>query len=103
MCCHPVSRRASPNSWWIPYEQSLVESGPTAACPLEKVGAIGGEMQQLQGGYASVEGYHYALPPCTSGGCEEQELHKLKAALEHTPVSVCVNCLLYTSPSPRDS
>jgi C1A family cysteine protease len=79
------------NSFFIPYEQSLTESTPTAACPTAKVAAISGELEQLQGGYASVSGYHYATAPCTAGACEKQDLAKLQAALEHTPVSVCVN------------
>ncbi len=79
------------NAFWIPYEQSLVASTPTAACPASKVSAIAGNDERLQGGYATVEGYHYATPPCTSGACKHQDLGKLKSALEHTPVSVCVN------------
>jgi C1A family cysteine protease len=79
------------NAFYIPYEQSLVENTPTAACPTAKVESIGGEMEQLQGGYAQIKGYHYATPPCTSGECASQDLEKLKKALEHTPVSVCVN------------
>merc|ERR1711879_780624 len=38
-----------------------------------------------------VTGYSYATPPCTSGSCENQDLAKLQAALEETPLSVCVN------------
>jgi len=79
------------NAFFIPYEQSLVEQTPTAACPASKVNAIAGMDEQLQGGYATVEGYHYATPPCTSGACANQDLDKFKNALEHTPVSVCVN------------
>merc|ERR1712167_283924 len=36
-------------------------------------------------------GYSYATPACTSGACASQDLDKLKAALEETPVSICVN------------
>jgi hypothetical protein len=79
------------NAFFIPYGQSLVETSATLSCPTEKVAAINGPMEQLQGSYATVEGYHYATPPCTSGGCTNQDLAKLKSALEHTPVSVCVN------------
>ena len=42
------------------HAQSLVEQTPTAACPTAKVESIGGEMEQLQGGYAQVKGYHCA-------------------------------------------
>merc|ERR1711908_101243 len=45
----------------------------------------------LSGGFASVKGYSYATPPCTSGACANQDLKKLAAALEETPVSICVN------------
>ena len=79
------------NAFYIPYGQSLTETSATLACPTEKVEAIAGPMEQLSGGYATVTGYHYATAPCTSGGCEKQDLNKLKKALEHTPVSVCVN------------
>ena len=80
------------NSFYIPYQQSLTESTATLACPQQLVDQINGPMQQLSGAFATVEGYHYAVPPCTgSSGCENQDLAKLQAALEHTPVSICVN------------
>jgi len=61
------------------------------ACPTAKVAQIDGEFKQLSGNYATVSGYHYAVKPCTSGACESQNLDALAAALEKTPVSVCVN------------
>ena len=79
------------NSFYIPYEQSLTESEATLACPTAKVDSIGGELAQLQGAYAQIEGYHYATAPCTAGACDKQDLEKLAAALEKSPVSVCVN------------
>jgi len=79
------------NSFYIPYEQSLTEETATMACPTEKVANITGEYQMLQGAYAKVTGYHYATTPCTSGACGKQDLQGLAAALEATPVSVCVN------------
>jgi len=79
------------NGFFIPYEQSLTVSDATAACPTAKVEAITGELKQLQGGYAEVSGYSYATPPCTAGACATQDLTKFAAALEKTPVSVCVN------------
>jgi len=79
------------NSFYIPYEQSLTESTPTMACPTSKVNAINGPLEQLSGGYATVVGYHYAVAPCTSGPCTSQNLGNLAAALETTPISVCVN------------
>ena len=79
------------NSFYIPYEQSLTESDATAACPTAKVNQITGAMEQLSGGYAQLTGYKYATPACTSGACDNQDLDKLAAALENTPVSVCVN------------
>merc|ERR1712147_615647 len=33
----------------------------------------------------------YAVKPCTSGSCADQDLKGFAAALEETPVSVCVN------------
>ena len=80
------------NSFFIPYEQSLTEQTATAACPTTKVQAITGELEQLQGGYAQVTGYSYAVPPCT-GTCSgaSQDLAKFAQALETTPLSVCVN------------
>merc|ERR1711998_33066 len=62
------------NSFYIPYEQSLTESTATKACPTSKVDALDGQMQVLQGGFAQVSGYHYAVPPCTTGTCEKQDL-----------------------------
>merc|ERR1712190_230415 len=79
------------NGFYIPYEQSLTETQNTKACPNAKVEQIGGEYQQLSGSYAQVSGYSYATPPCTEGSCANQNLKKLAAALEKTPVSVCVN------------
>jgi len=79
------------NSFFIPYEQSLTTTEATKACPTAKVNAINGEMKQLQGGYAQVTGYSYAMPPCTSGACENQDLKAFAAALEKSPLSVCVN------------
>jgi hypothetical protein len=79
------------NGFFIPYEQSLTESDNTKACPTSKVDAITGELEQLQGGYAQVSGYSYAVQPCTSGACTNQNLKGLAAALETTPLSVCVN------------
>merc|ERR1712216_1092271 len=78
------------NSFYIPYEQSLTETQATAACPTAKVAQIDGEMQELSGGYAQVTGYKYAIPPCTSGGCTNQDLKGFAAALEETPLSICV-------------
>lgn len=79
------------NSFFIPYEQSLTQTTQTKACMSEKVQQIDGMDEQLQGGYAQVTGYSYATPPCTQGACANQDLQKLAAALEHTPVSICVN------------
>merc|ERR1712242_144513 len=56
-----------------------------------KIDTMAGPDAQLSGGYAQVTGYAYATPPCTSGACASQDLKKLAAALEETPVSVCVN------------
>merc|ERR1712003_110066 len=79
------------NGFYIPYEQSLTETQNTKACPTAKVEAINGEYEQLSGSYAQVSGYSYAVKPCTEGACANQDLKKLAAALETTPVSVCVN------------
>merc|ERR1712217_862521 len=79
------------NGFYIPYEQSLARTENTKACPTAKVDAITGETMQLSGSYAQVSGYSYATPPCTSGSCESQNLKQLAAALETTPLSVCVN------------
>jgi hypothetical protein len=85
------SAGALANAFYIPYQQSLTQSEATVKCPTAKVEAITGELEQLSGGYATVSGYHYATPPCTSGACANQDLSKLAAALEKTPVSICVN------------
>merc|ERR1719235_2321110 len=61
------------------------------ACPQAKVSQITGEYEKLSGSYAQVSGYSYAVKPCTEGACTDQDLNKLAAALETTPISVCVN------------
>jgi hypothetical protein len=66
----------------------LTESENTKA---SLVNAITGEMEQLQGGYAQVTGYKYAVKPCTSGTCDHQSLNGYAAALEESPLSICVN------------
>jgi len=78
------------NSFFIPYAQSLTETTETEACPTAKVDSLDGPLKELQGGYAVVSGYSYATPPCTDT-CLNQDLQKLAAALEESPVSVCVN------------
>jgi len=79
------------NSFYIPYQQSLTQTTNTMKCPREKVEQIDGQMEQLSGGFAKVDGYSYAVPPCTEGACAHQDLEGLAAALEKTPLSVCVN------------
>jgi len=79
------------NAFFIPYGQSLTEQTATLACPTAQVAAINGTLKQLQGGYAQVTGYSYATPPCTQGACASQDLTKLRASVEQTPVSICVN------------
>jgi len=81
------------NAFFIEYEQSLTQSQETMLCSSiqAKVDAINGTMKQLQGAYAQVSGYSYAVPPCTAGSCENQDLKGFAAALERTPLSICVN------------
>jgi C1A family cysteine protease len=79
------------NGFYIPYGQSLTETTNTLACPTAKVAAIDGMDEELSGSYAQLSSYKYATKPCTSGACENQDLKALAAALETTPVSVCVN------------
>lgn len=86
------------NSFYIPYQQSLTETTDTVACMTSQVEAINGTLEVLQGGYAAVSGYTYATPPCTGESlCKNQDLDKLAAALEETPVSVCVNAGAWNS------
>merc|ERR1712066_325011 len=81
------------NSFNIGYEQSLTASSTTVACSTftDQINSMAGADAQLSGGYAQVSGYTYATPACTSGACANQDLDKLAASLEETPVSVCVN------------
>merc|ERR1712066_838043 len=81
------------NSFNIGYQQSLTEQDATVACSTftDKINTMAGADAQLSGGYAQVSGYSYATPACTSGACASQDLQKLAAALEETPVSFCVN------------
>jgi C1A family cysteine protease len=79
------------NGFYMPYLQSLTESEDTVACDTTKVDAITGENEELSGSYAQVSGYSYAVTPCTSGSCDSQDLTGFAAALENTPLSICVN------------
>merc|ERR1711874_126093 len=81
------------NSFNIGYQQSLTEQDATVACSTftDKINSMAGADAQLSGGFAQVSGYTYATPACTSGACASQDLKKLAAALEETPVSICVN------------
>jgi len=81
------------NSFNIGYQQSLTSQDATVACSTfkDKISTMAGPDAQLSGGYAQVSGYTYATPACTSGACASQDLKKLAAALEETPVSICVN------------
>merc|ERR1712007_166596 len=81
------------NSFNIGYEQSLTAQDATVAFSTftDKIDSMAGADAQLSGGYAQVSGYTYATPACTSGSCASQDLSKLAAALEETPVSICVN------------
>jgi len=79
------------NNWYIPYVQSMTKPSKTEACPTALVEAMDGPDARLTGGFAAVSGYTYATPACFSGACSSQDLEKLSAALEETPVSVCVN------------
>merc|ERR1712110_1101255 len=68
-------------------------SSTTVACSTfkTKIDTMARADAQLSGGFAQVSGYSYATPACTSGACANQDLAKLAAALEETPVSICVN------------
>jgi C1A family cysteine protease len=81
------------NSFNIGYQQSLTAQDATVACSTftDKINSMAGADAQLSGGFAQVSGYTYATPACTSGACASQDLQKLAAALEETPVSICVN------------
>merc|ERR1711953_197171 len=81
------------NSFNIGYQQSLTQTSTTVKCNTfkDKIDSMAGPDAELSGGYAQVSGYTYATPACTSGACDSQDLSKLAAALEETPVSVCVN------------
>jgi len=81
------------NSFNIGYQQSLTASSTTVACSTftTQINSMAGADAQLSGAYAQVSGYSYATPACTSGACASQDLTKLAAALEETPVSICVN------------
>jgi len=87
------------NSFYMPYEQSLTNgSDGTQACNTDKVTNIDGPHNNLQGGYAIVSNYSYAVEPCPNdepNPCLDQDLDAFAAALEETPFSVCVNANLW--------
>merc|ERR1712107_319233 len=82
----------------IGYQQSLTQTSTTVKCNTfkDKIDSMAGPDAELSGGYAQVSGYTYSTPACTSGACDSQDLSKLAAALEETPVSVCVNAGAFT-------
>merc|ERR1711959_861943 len=83
------SARGLANSFYIPYEQSLTHTTGTKPCPVGKVQRIGEDTRT--GGFAQVTGYSFVTPPCYRGACKNQDLRALAAALEHSPVSICLN------------
>jgi len=92
------------NSFFMPYEQPLVPGGSsrTVPCNKEAVEDINGTYARLQGGYAVVSGYDYAITPCEEletgvNECLSQDLDGLKAALEETPMAVLVNAANWNS------
>ena len=86
-CEHLTTVACLANSFVIPCNQSLTELTATKECPTEKVADIDGECQWLQGAYVKVTGYHYAIPPRTSGTCGKQDLQGMKTALEASPTN----------------
>jgi C1A family cysteine protease len=39
----------------------------------------------------TIAGYKYAIPPCTSGGCTNQDENGLLTQIASAPISICVN------------
>ena len=84
----------APDAFW-PYEQSLTPddecTGPecTKACDKD-VRALPADFEYV-GPYAAVAGYGYAVPECDVGTCDDQDTDALRARVEKSPVSVCLN------------
>lgn len=78
------------NEWYWPYTQSMVATSATAACNTN-VSIFAGPDAELAGGHATVTGFNYVIPQCSSGGCTDQDMSGLAKAVAEGPVSVCVN------------
>lgn len=79
------------NDFYWPYAQSLIESSATKACTPAKLEVFTGPDATLAGSYATVTGWNYVIPECSSGACTSQDTAGLAAAVAEGPVSVCVN------------
>lgn len=52
----------------------------------------------LTGYYATVTDYSFAVPQCTSGACDNQNMTALASAIEsHGPASICLNAAQWSS------
>jgi len=78
------------NEWYWPYTQSMIAQSTTAACSTN-VTIFDGPDAELAGGHATVTGYNYVIPQCSSGACDSQDMNGLAAAVAEGPVSICVN------------
>jgi C1A family cysteine protease len=78
------------NDWYWPYSQSMLSQSATAACNTS-LSVFSGADAELAGGYATVTGFSYVVPECSSGSCANQDMAGLAAAAAEGPVSICVN------------
>ena len=78
----------SPAAWW-PYTQSLTRLSETEPCRKDTSELV--DEYFYLGPYATIASYSYAVPPCSNGACESQDVSALAAAAAESPVAVCVN------------
>jgi hypothetical protein len=79
------------NSFYWPYQQSMTEQGYTKVCPATKLNVFSGPDASLAGAYATVTGWNYVIPECSTGACDSQDMAGLAAAVAEGPVSICLN------------
>jgi hypothetical protein len=89
------------SSAWAPYVQSMTTQclGPrcTEACTDLDIDILQTE-SRLTGPFATVTGYDYATPACSSGACNTQNMTLLAQNIAtHGPASICVNAANWNS------
>lgn len=83
------------SSWYAPYMQSMYNSCSSHFCTYSCSNYNMGDLQEYgayTGPYATISGWQYATPACTSGACNNQNMTLLAANIQtYGPASICVD------------